>query len=222
MRAAPDARYYLLINSDAWVVADAIERLKGFADENPRVAVVGPRLRNPDGSLQRSVRGFPTLWRLATEYLFLRKLAPRSQALNAFYAGGFEHYRTYEAEFLMAACLLVRREATDEVGLFDERYFMFSEEVDWCYRFHQAGWGVWYDGTVTTLHVKGGTTIDQSRRARHRDVPRTFRFNRSMGRFYRKFYAGRRPLFDGVIYAAIVGKIAIAVTRSVIARRGFS
>ena len=71
-------RYVLLLNSDAWVVGDAIEKLARFADEHPRAAVVGPRLSNPDGSLQRSVRGDPTLWRLATEYLFLRKLAPRT------------------------------------------------------------------------------------------------------------------------------------------------
>jgi N-acetylglucosaminyl-diphospho-decaprenol L-rhamnosyltransferase len=68
MREAGGADYFLLINSDAWVVGDAVERMARFADANPRVAVVGPRLRNPDGSLQRSVRGFPTLWRLSTEY----------------------------------------------------------------------------------------------------------------------------------------------------------
>ena len=77
--------YFLLLNSDAWAVGDAVERLTAFAEEHPEAAVVGPRLLNPDGSLQPSVRGFPTLWRLATEYFFLRKLAPRSRALNAFY-----------------------------------------------------------------------------------------------------------------------------------------
>jgi N-acetylglucosaminyl-diphospho-decaprenol L-rhamnosyltransferase len=157
MREAPEARYYLLVNSDAWMVGDAVERMARFADEHPRVAVVGPRLRNLDGSLQRSVRGFPTLWRLATEYLFLRKLAPRSRALNAFYAGGFEHDRVREADFLMAACLLVRREATEQVGLFDERYFMFSEEVDWCYRFRQAGWSVVFFPEAEVVHVGGAS-----------------------------------------------------------------
>src|SRR5919204_4691230 len=73
--------YFLLLNSDAWAVGDAVERLVAFADGHPEAAVVGPRLQNPDGSLQRSVRGFPTLWRMATEYLFLRKLAPSSRAL---------------------------------------------------------------------------------------------------------------------------------------------
>jgi len=156
MRAA-SGRYYLLINSDAWVVGDAADRLAAFADDHPRVAVVGPRLLNPDGSLQRSVRAFPTKWRIATEYLFLRKLAPRSRALNAFYAGGFEHDSVREADFVMAACLLVRRDAADEVGLFDESFFMFSEETDWCYRFRRAGWSVVFYPDAEVVHVGGAT-----------------------------------------------------------------
>jgi N-acetylglucosaminyl-diphospho-decaprenol L-rhamnosyltransferase len=156
MRAAA-GRYFLLLNSDAWMVGDAADVLVRYADEHPRVAVVGPRLQNPDGSLQRSVRGFPTIWRLATEYLFLRKLAPRSRVLNAFYAGGFDHDRVREADFLMAAVLLVRRAAADEVGLFDEDFFMFSEETDWCYRFRQAGWSVVFYPEAEAVHVGGAS-----------------------------------------------------------------
>jgi N-acetylglucosaminyl-diphospho-decaprenol L-rhamnosyltransferase len=152
MRVA-DGRYFLLLNADAWVLGDAVERLRVFADEHPEAAIVGPRLLNPDGSLQRSVRGFPTLWRLATEYFFLRKLAPRSRLFNAFYGGGFDHRSVREAEWLGAACLLVRREAADEVGLFDEDYFLFSEEVDWCWRFHEAGWNVLFFPGAEVKHV---------------------------------------------------------------------
>jgi len=150
--------YYLLLNSDAWALGDAVDRLAAFADEHSRAAVVGPKLLNPDGSLQRSVRGFPTLWRLATEYFFLRKLAPRTRALNAFYGAGFAHDRPLEADFLMGACLLVRREAADTVGLFDEDFFMFSEETDWCYRFRQAGWSVLFTPDAEFTHVGGATT----------------------------------------------------------------
>jgi len=153
-----NGRYVLLLNSDAWAVDDAVGRLVAFAEEHPDVAVVGPRLLNPDGSLQRSVRGFPTLWRLATEYLFLRKLAPRSRLFNAFYGDGFAHDRPYEAEFLMGAVLLVRREAADTVGLFDEDFFMFSEETDWCYRFRQAGWKVLFTPDAEFVHVGGAST----------------------------------------------------------------
>jgi N-acetylglucosaminyl-diphospho-decaprenol L-rhamnosyltransferase len=150
--------YYLLLNSDAWALDGALERLVAFAESHPEAAVVGPRLLNPDGSLQRSVRGFPTLWRLATEYFFLRKLAPGSRALNAFYGARFDHDRVLEADFLMGAVLLVRREAADTVGLFDEDFFMFSEETDWCYRFRQAGWKVLFTPDAEFVHVGGATT----------------------------------------------------------------
>jgi N-acetylglucosaminyl-diphospho-decaprenol L-rhamnosyltransferase len=150
--------WFLLLNSDAWATDGALDRLVGFAQANPEAAVVGPKLRFPDGRLQRSVRGFPTLWRLATEYLFLRKLAPRSRALNAFYGDGFDYERPLEAEFLMGAVLLVRREAADTVGLFDEDFFMFSEETDWSYRFRQAGWKVLFTPDAEFVHVGGAST----------------------------------------------------------------
>jgi N-acetylglucosaminyl-diphospho-decaprenol L-rhamnosyltransferase len=155
--AATAARYVLLLNSDAWAVGDGVERLVRFADEHPRAAVVAPRLSNPDGSLQRSARGFPTLWRLATEYLFLRKLAPRSRALNAFYAGGFGHDQARRIDWAMGAVLLVRRAAIEEVGPADEDFFLFSEETDWCYRFQAAGWEVWFDPEAEFIHVGGAS-----------------------------------------------------------------
>ena len=152
-----EGRYVLILNADAWVVGAAVEHLVTFADENPRAAVVGPRLLNTDGTLQRSVRGFPTLWRLSTEYFFLRKLAPRTELLNAFYAGGFDHASVREAEFVMGACMLVRREAIDQVGLADEDFFLFSEETDWCYRFRQAGWKVLFYPGAEAVHVGGAS-----------------------------------------------------------------
>jgi N-acetylglucosaminyl-diphospho-decaprenol L-rhamnosyltransferase len=151
--AATSGRYVLLLNADAWLDDGALEALVRFADEHPRAAVVGPRLRYPDGSLQRSVRGYPTLWRLATEFLFLRKLAPRSRLLNAFYGGGFAHDRVLDAEVLMGAVWLVRREAIDEVGPADDAFFLFSEETDWAYRFRRAGWTVTFAPGAGATHV---------------------------------------------------------------------
>ncbi len=156
MRAAA-GRYFLLLNSDARPVGNAVEQLVGFADTQPQAAIVGPRLLNPDGTLQRSVRGFPTLWRLATEYLFLRKLAPRSRLLNAFYGARFDHLEVREADWLYGACLLVRSEAAAAVGLFDEDFFLFSEETDWCYRFREAGWKVLFDPGAEVVHVGGAS-----------------------------------------------------------------
>jgi N-acetylglucosaminyl-diphospho-decaprenol L-rhamnosyltransferase len=156
MRAV-DGRYFFLLNSDAWVVGDALDQLVEFADAHPEAAVVGPKLLNTDGTLQRSVRGEPTLWRLATEYLFIRKLAPRSKRLNPLYRGDFDHDRVAEVDWLFGPALLVRREAADAVGLFDEDFFMFSEEVDWMTRFRRAGWTVVFFPDAEVVHVGGAS-----------------------------------------------------------------
>ena len=150
-------RYVLILNADAWLVGDALAQLVAFADEHPEAAMIGPRLTNPDGSLQRSVRGFPTVWRLATEYFFLRKLAPRSRLLNAFYGAGFEHDRVRGVEVVMGACMFVRRDAIAEIGTLDESFFLFSEETDWCYRFAQAGWKVLFFPGAECVHVGGAS-----------------------------------------------------------------
>jgi N-acetylglucosaminyl-diphospho-decaprenol L-rhamnosyltransferase len=151
--ARTSGRYVLLLNSDAWLDDGAVEQLTAFADAHPDAAVVGPRLRYPDGRLQRSVRGFPTLWRLATEFFYLRKLAPGTEALNAFYAGGFDHTSVREAEVLMGAVWLVRREAIAEVGPADDAFFLFSEETDWAYRFRDAGWKLLFFPGAGATHV---------------------------------------------------------------------
>jgi len=156
MRVA-EGRYFFLLNSDAWVVDDGLDRLVEFADAHPEAAVVGPRLLSTDGTLQRSARGEPTLWRLATEYLFIRKLAPRTRLLNPLYRGDLAHDRTAEVDWLYGPALLVRSAAADAVGLFDEDFFMFSEEVDWMTRFRRAGWKVLFFPGAEVVHVGGAS-----------------------------------------------------------------
>jgi GT2 family glycosyltransferase len=151
--AAASGRYFLILNADAWMTEGSLARLVEFADSRPDAAVIGPRLLNTDGTLQRSVRGVPTLWRLATEYFFLRKLAPGSRLLNAFYAGGFDHDEARDVEVVMGACMLVRRAAVDQVGGLDEAFFLFSEETDWCRRFTDAGWKVVFYPGAECVHV---------------------------------------------------------------------
>ncbi len=154
---ATSAPYVLVLNSDAWLVGDAAERLVSFAEGIPRAAWVAPRLLNTDGTLQPSVRGFPTPWRLATEYLFLRKLAPRSRLLNSFYGSGFRHDEIREVEFAKGAAFLLRREAFDDVGPFDEAFFLFSEETDWSYRARKVGWRTLFFPEAEAVHVGGAS-----------------------------------------------------------------
>lgn len=152
------AGYVLVMNADAWPIGGAIERLVEFAEREPDVGIVGPRLSNPDGSLQPSVRGFPTPWRLATEYLFLRLLGPRTTLLNAFYGAQFDHRTIRDAEFVVGAAMLIRRRCFDEIGGFDPSFFMFNEEVDLCYRASSAGWRVVFYPQAEFVHVGGAST----------------------------------------------------------------
>ena len=155
--AETSAEHVLVLNADAWLVEDALARLLDAARRRPRAALVAPRLLNADGSLQRSVRGFPTPWRLATEYAYLRKLGPRSRVFNAFYGAGFDHASEREVEWVMGACMLLRRAAYEEVGPFDERYFLFSEEVDWMKRAADRGWSVVFTPEARCVHVGGAS-----------------------------------------------------------------
>jgi N-acetylglucosaminyl-diphospho-decaprenol L-rhamnosyltransferase len=190
--------YVLVLNADAWLVGDAAERLVAFAGERERAAFVAPRLLNPDGTLQRSVRAFPTPWRIATEYLFLRKLAPRSRALNAFYGAGFAHDEVREVDFAKGAAFLLRREAYEDVGPFDERFFLFSEETDWCYRLHQAGWKVLFYPGAEAVHVGGASWRPESATMFREQVHGHLRFlakhhgRRTAGRARRVLLAGLR------------------------------
>jgi GT2 family glycosyltransferase len=153
--AETTAQLVLVVNADAWLAEGAAGELAACADRHVRAAIVAPQLRNLDGSLQRSVRGFPTLWRVATEYLFLRKLAPSSRMFNAYYGNGFAHDVERTVDWAMGACFLLRRDAYAEVGPFDEDFFLFCEETDWAWRAATQGWNVVFTPTARCTHIGG-------------------------------------------------------------------
>jgi N-acetylglucosaminyl-diphospho-decaprenol L-rhamnosyltransferase len=155
--AVASGRWLLLLNSDAFVRPGAIDELVRFAEARPAIGAAGPRLLWPDGRLQRSCRRFPTVFRIASEFLYLRKLAPRSRILNGFYCGEFGHDEPRRVDWLTGACVLVRRELYERLGGFDEAFFLYSEEVDLLYRAAQLGAETWYDPAAEVVHVWGGT-----------------------------------------------------------------
>lgn len=149
--------HFLLLNSDAFLEPDALRALLDRVGVTPDVGVVVPALRNVDGTPQRSVRGFPTPWRYATELFYLRRIAPRSACFNAFYGGGLDLARARPVDWATGACLLVPRAAVDTVGLMDEAYVMYGEEVDWLRRMARAGLATWWEPAATVIHVGGGS-----------------------------------------------------------------
>ena len=166
-KAANDAlrqmkgRYAFLLNPDTQVKHGAIEPLVSFMDTHIETGVVGVQLLNSDGSRQNSIANFPSL---ATELLnksLLRWLFPKK------FPGKEKNYsEPVEVDSVIGACMMVRREALDQVGLLDEDYFLFLEETDWCYRMKKAGWKVYHIPQAEVYHFQGRSAERDKKRAK--------------------------------------------------------
>lgn len=148
-------RYVLLLNPDALVLSGAIERLVRFMDSTPVAAAAGARLYNEDGSLQFSIRKFPTLLGQMAESFFLHELFPRMSRFGEIIKDPKAYERQGEVEWVTGAALMLRREALEDVGLLDERFFMYSEEKDWCFRARKKGWKIYFTPDARFVHVHG-------------------------------------------------------------------
>jgi GT2 family glycosyltransferase len=150
-------KYVLLLNSDAFPRPHAIDRLVAYLDARPDTAVVGPKLLNKDESRQLSCYRFPSPWRAACEYLGLTAAFPNSRLFGDF--RNCLHER--EVDFVIGACMLIRRAAIAEVGLFDEDFFFYGEETDWCRRFRNKGWKVRFTPDAQAYHLNGASGAAQ-------------------------------------------------------------
>lgn len=151
------ARALLVLNSDATVRPGALRTLVDYLDAHPDVAVVGPRLVYPDGRAQRSMRRFPTVWTLFFESTQLQRFWPSSSFVRRYYALDWRDDVAREVDWLVGACLCVRSAAAAQVGLYDERFFLYSEELDWARRFRAAGWRIVYLPTAEVEHHEGAS-----------------------------------------------------------------
>jgi GT2 family glycosyltransferase len=129
-----------------------------YLESNPRVGMVGPLTVNEDMSPRFNVRKTPTLWTCFVENLYLHKLLPMFSTFQGRALPPATYERTHEAETLSGCFMLVRREAVDQVGLLDERFFFYSEDVDWCNRFSAAGWKIVFYPESKAIHYGGGST----------------------------------------------------------------
>lgn len=151
-------RYWLVLNSDAAPAPGALRTLVEYMDANPRVAVAGPRLRYPTGDVQPARRRFPTAATLFMESTQLQRFFPSNAVLRRYYVEDRPEDTPQDVDWLVGACLCVRAAAAQQVGLFDERFFMYSEELDWCRRFRAAGWRVSYVPSAEVVHQEGGSS----------------------------------------------------------------
>src|SRR5437763_2224622 len=216
-----EAPYVLVLNPDTEMSEGALDHMVRLMEDNPGIGMSGCRLVTRDGTFDHAAkRSFPTPIGALAHFARIGRWSGAPAWLAQYRAPDLGEREAGPGDSVHGALMLVRREALQDVGLLDEGYWLYMDDLDWCYRFHRKGWKVWYEGRVTVLHVKGGTTLSGRRQPRHRAFKQTVAFHRSMGRFYRKFYGGRMPVFDALIYGSIGVRLAVAVVRSAIARRG--
>lgn len=187
--AAPDApRYALLLNPDTEVPPDALYQMIHYMDSRPDVGAAGPRLVLPDGSLDLACRrSFPSPQVSLYRFIGLSKLFPHSPRFGRYNMTFVDPDQEIEVDSVVGAYMQVRRQAIEAVGLLDETFFMYGEDLDWAYRIKAAGWKIMYHPHVTVKHVKRAASR-QSQRAQ-------FEFQRAMLIFYRKHYQERTPLW---------------------------
>ncbi len=150
---ASSGRYFLILNPDIIVDEDSIDALVRFMDDRPGAGIAGSKLVFPDGSLQPSCRSFYTITALFLRRTFLGRIFPRAKALRQHLMRDYDHAEARQVDWVIGACMIVRRDAVAEVGLMDERFFLYFEDTDWCYRMKQHGWEVWYDPGSVMVHL---------------------------------------------------------------------
>ncbi len=180
-------KYILFLNSDTVVLPDSLNIMTSFMDNHPRAGALGCKLLNSDMILQPSCREFPSFITLLFESTFLDQLFPSNKVIGRYQLGRWNHNEIREVDQPMGACLMVRRKTVDEVGLLDEEFFMFFEEVDWCYRIKKRGWKIYFLPKAKVIHY-GGQSIRKANFSWRRC------FLKSKYRFFRKRYSKVPPL----------------------------
>lgn len=197
----------LVLNPDTKLVPGTVEHLCTRLVDDPDIGVIGCRLTQADGSFDHAAkRSFPTLT-AAGRHLFLP-----SAGRGSYTAPQVAERGIGDVDAVNGAFMLVRTEAMEQVGFFDEAYWMYGEDLDWCRRFWNAGWRIHYDGTVSAVHLKGGVS------GRRRSFRLNWHFHRSMGIYYRKHMARQNLLVDVVAYAGIASRLIVVGGRDAVIR----
>jgi GT2 family glycosyltransferase len=186
-------KYFLLLNSDTVVLPGALSALVDFLDKHPEAGASASKLLNGDGTLQRSCSTFPTPLTELFDALYLSKIFPKSKLFGRYAMSYWDFDSVRAVDFAGGSCLMLRRESLEKIGLLDERFFMYSEETDLCFRLNAGGWKVYFVPEARVVHYGG-----QSAKL---DVGRTsVELCRSKYRFMLKHYG----LCSALVYRAVV------------------
>lgn len=206
MRAAV-GRYVLLLNPDTVVLPDALDRLVTFLEAHSGVGICGPKILNRDGSLQMPCRrGEPRPLAVFSYFLGLSRLFPKSKFFGGYLLNYLDEDAIHEVAGVSGACMLIRREVIDQIGYFDERYFAYQEDADYCFQAIRAGWKVVYMPEAQIIHYGG---LGGSRVQPYRSI---FEWHRSYFLYWRKNLAREYFfLFNWFYYLAMLVKLLWAL-----------
>ena len=209
-----EAGAVLLLNPDTEVYAGTLDAALARLRGDERIGMVGVKLVTESGELDHACkRSFPTPLSALAHFTGIGRGESAGGALSQDRATHLGDDEPGEVDAVNGAFMLCRAEAVREVGLLDEGYWLYMEDLDWCHRFWDAGWKVFYEPAGTALHVKGGSSA--SRRAPKQEIA----FHRGMGRFYRRFDAPEQnPLLNTAVYAGIGAKLALSLARTKLSR----
>ena len=199
-------RYLLLLNPDTKLTSGALVQTVGYMDEHPDIAALGPKLVRADGSLDLACRrSFPAPEAAFFRLFGLARLFPRSPRFARYNLLYVDPNQPMDVDSVCGAFMLTRREAVEQVGLLDETFHMYGEDLDWAYRMKQARWRIRYQPSVVVLHYKGQSS-------RQRSTQSLLAFYHAMHVFYEKHYAPTRPmLFNALVHAAITLHMGFAI-----------
>ena len=219
-----DSKYILLINSDCEVYKDSIDKLIDYMDKNPRVAAAGPKIINSDGSVQYSCRSFPSFFSAAAHSVLVH-IYPNNPVSRKYMMTGIRRDRPVSVDWVSGSCMMIRRKALEETGLLDEKYFMYVEDLDICYRMWKKDWEVHYVPDSEVLHHIGGSSRktssneDQGRKSKRAQVRASYRMQKSVFYFFWKNYKGSIKVVLIPLLFMILGlRLLIAAIRSMVKR----
>lgn len=215
--------YILYLGSDAFPDPGTISGMVKYMEIHPKVGAATAQLVLRDGTLDMDAhRGFPTPWAALTHFSHLNKFFPKSRILNQYFLGHKDLDTPHEIDMCISHFLLVRRNAIDQINGWDEDYFVFGEDVDFCYRLKQAGWKIMYLPQWQATHYKGPGTGIRKTSADITTVSKDIKLlarrkqTEAMEIFYKKHYSNKYPKFVTAFVLAgikILSKIRIMITR---------
>jgi GT2 family glycosyltransferase len=204
--------HILLLNPDTVLRLGALQTMVAYLQSNPTVGAVGPKLLNPDGSVQSSRRRFPTMTTMLYESTWLEGVAPAT-VLDQYYARDLSDDETADVDWVTGACIMVPRAVVEQVGGLDEGYYMYSEELDWCRRIKDAGWRVVYLPAAEVVHHVGKSS-EQAVTARH------INFQRAKLRYARTYYgASQATMLRAYLLASYSGQLAVEAAKGLVGHR---